>query len=277
MKLRKRYLIPIVVLVLLAAGGLSLRWHFNTPAQRARRLVREILRADGWITYTAEAAPGLTERWLIKMGLAKPKRKRDPQEIMDEIVALGEAAVPALVEALPYDFSVALPSRRPIWQPQPAAFAIRGPLLRLGQPARRALLEATRHHDAEMRAAALGALGWMCEGGHPIAPKVRSRAVECLTDESAEVRANAARTLCELSVPNDRTPDELAALIRALKDEDEHVRTTTAWVLTPRGCRPGLSSGEICEHVQALLDGRTASQCQAASAQPAQIQPAGKK
>lgn len=94
MKIRKRRVIlGAVVLAVLSAGG----WHWyhtSTDEYKARQLVAEL--RELYIGTN----PDSIKRWLIKLGLMNERKSRSDEEILDDLVALGEKSVPALIEAL---------------------------------------------------------------------------------------------------------------------------------------------------------------------------------
>ena len=90
MKLRKRWVIPVGVVIVLA--GLA-EWHWyrsRTPTYKARQLVAEL----------RDEPPTNFERLLIKYGLARPREARDAFDVREDLAALGAPAVPVLIRAL---------------------------------------------------------------------------------------------------------------------------------------------------------------------------------
>ena len=221
MKLRKRYVIPIVVVVLLAAGGVSLRWYLNTPAQRAKRLVAE-LRND---------PPGTFETWLIKARLLKPNNEgRDQREVMKDIVAMGTVIVPMLIEAAADDGVTTL-----VLSPDDADdsisiyfnYAAQLLLRDIGAPALPALLEATSHPDPKIRAATFSTLGYMLYQNTRDTHRIRAVCLQALKDPDANVRTMAIWTLAGAGPTRQAAP----GLRDALRDESAGVRQAAVFAL----------------------------------------------
>ena len=90
MRIRKRWVIPAAV-VLAAVVFAAWYWHHTTtPEYKARQLVAEL----------RNEPPGTLKQWLIEHRFVKEKEPRDPWETRQDLVALGEPAVPVLIEAL---------------------------------------------------------------------------------------------------------------------------------------------------------------------------------
>lgn len=200
MKLRKRYVIPIVALVLLAAGGLSLRWYLNTPAQRAQRLVAELRYEE----------PGPVKSLLIKVGLADDGFRMS-EDVLADLSALGPMAVPYILQAY-----IAL--REHVGSHEGMdydGYPFSKALAHIGPDVLHRLIDEARSDDMDVRHMCIEALGLL----GPQAAPAAGRVVEIVLDEQEDefVRVAAARALGEIGPVH---ADVVAALVRALGHKD---------------------------------------------------------
>lgn len=246
MKIRKRWVI-LAVVVLSVGAFLTWYWrHTTTPEYQARQLVAEVRES-----YTG-AGSDYIKQWLFKIGLMSEERRRFPDEIEKDLIALGAAAVPALIEALKDDNAgvrewaaltltmVAPASEETVLAlieamkdencevRSTAAFALTlvGPAAR---PAIPALAEALKDENFfrgeyvfERRFSLAVALVEFGRSGEPYL-------IEALDDEESDVRFAVIRALGWSETASDEV---IASLARCLKDENERVRELAAIVLT---------------------------------------------
>ena len=86
---RKWNIVPIVLIVALISAWLA---YTHTNEFKARKLIAELRYCKG-----SFQSPTGKDRWLFTAALATP-RTRDFREVSDELVAMGESAVPFLLE-----------------------------------------------------------------------------------------------------------------------------------------------------------------------------------
>lgn len=217
MKLRKRWVIPIVALALLLAVGLSWRWYVNRPEYRVRRLLARMQ----W------RQRGLVERWLGKLGLMEGRL--DGDDVVDGLVEIGPAGVPALLEAwkdcLPMitNMSGGLPTMPDV---------IESAFLRMGVSTRPPLIAELDDEDPAVRVAACYFLGLVGRFDGPLSSVAEEAILRALTDEDKCVRSAAAYALGLSSPSADKA---VPALRAALDDEALAVRHEAAWALNQHG------------------------------------------
>ena len=200
---RRKTLLVVLALVVLAAGGVAWYRQATAVGRQVNALLDEVRGEER----------GLVERWGIKLGLMKDRRTgRDWPEVAGDLAKLGPSAVPELIRALrDSDYRVRYV----------AACALRD----LGDArAVEPLITALKDESEFVRYLAAWALGKLGD----------SRAVEpliaALKDEDVKVRHRAAWQLGELGDARAVEP-----LIAALKDEDEVVRGVAAEALGKLG------------------------------------------
>ena len=90
MKIRKRWLIPLAALA--GLGGLAGWgwWYIHSQQYEARRLAAEL----------CNDPPTTPERWMVKLGLLEARKTRPPEEVVKDLIAVGEPAVEPLLAAL---------------------------------------------------------------------------------------------------------------------------------------------------------------------------------
>ena len=229
MKLRKRYIIPIVVLVLVAGAWLAARWRLNRPEYRARRLVAE-LRCE---------EPGLAESLLIKVGLADDG-VRMSEDVLADLSALGPMAVPYILQAYIAMREHVGSHEGMDYEGYPYSKA----LARIGPDAIPRLTAGTRSADMDVRHMCVEALGLL----GPEAAPAAGRIVEIVLDEQEDefLRAAAARALGEIGPVH---PDVAAALVRALGDRSPFLRGPAAVAIAqigpPAKAAVGLLIGDL--------------------------------
>ncbi len=180
----------------LAGGGW---WYTHTPGYKARRLLAEL----------AGDPPTPPRRWLMRLGLLKRRPRRPAGEIVRDLVALGEPAVPPLLGALADGDDDA---RR--W----AAWA----LLEIGPEDPRtvgALIAALTDADGSVRSCAAGALGKM----GPAAAGAVGPLIQALNDDEPVMQIHAAQALGAIApaLPPGSPPAAAAAaaLLARLREE----------------------------------------------------------
>ncbi|MEM3071817.1 MAG: HEAT repeat domain-containing protein, partial [Candidatus Anstonellales archaeon] len=129
---------------------------------------------------------------------------------IDEVVAIGKPAVPALMDALKY------------WDVQKRAA---GALVRIGKPAVPALINALKNVELYMREKAAEALGEI--GDARAVPAL----IDALKDWEQNVRENAAKAIGKIAEKGGDCSAAVPALIDALKDKNEDVREGAAEAL----------------------------------------------
>ena len=137
-------------------------------------------------------------------------------ESIYELAALGESAVPSLIDALASTEGV----RRGF------TYALSA----IGKSAVPALTETLGHSDASVRAGAAEALADMGNQARPALPEL----VRCLEDQTDEVAANAAEALGWIDPPATDVP---GALARTLGHSEERVRMRAVMALARLGSR----------------------------------------
>lgn len=141
---------------------------------------------------------------------------RDPNvevrfQAADALVAIGEPAVPALIDEL--DGS---------W-PYEVYTSASGVLARIGEPAIPALIEALDDKELLTRHGAINALGKMGKSADPAVPALIKR----LDDKIPLVRSGAAITLGMIGATNE---EAVLALLYVMSDEFMHGYTMTAFM-----------------------------------------------
>ena len=196
---RRKTLLVVLGLILLAAGGFAWYWRATAVDRQVNALLAEV----------REDNPGLVESWLIKLGLMKgPRTDRSYDQVAYDLAKLGPSAVPALIRAL----------RESDWPVRCVAALALGKLgdARAIEP----LIAALKDKDKNVRYSAASALG---ELGNARAVGLL---IAALRDEDEDVRRSAARALGELG--DARAVEPLKEL---LGDEDVAVRTAAAEAL----------------------------------------------
>ena len=244
MKIGKRIATRVgvgAVCLIVAAVGF-LWWYTGTDGFRARRLVAEL----------REEPPELIERMLVGLGIHDLRQGRDPNDIVEDLAAIGATAVSYLTEALRHDAprvrargawalgemgsvaEEAIPALVAVWPDRQSEkerqaldvdeVAARA-LGKIGRPAVPALIEAlqdrshgkawvARNHAAE----ALRYVG-------PAARAAVPRLILAVEDEDWMVRGQAARALGAIGVA---ASDSVPKLLAAMKDERMSVRLAAA-------------------------------------------------
>ncbi len=87
---RRKLRILLIAALLAAAGGGAWIWWRNTPAARVERLLGELRREE----------PSTIVEWLTEVGVMGPPRRREDVAIIDDLVAIGPAAVEHLLKGL---------------------------------------------------------------------------------------------------------------------------------------------------------------------------------
>ncbi len=204
---KRKTLLAVLALILLAGGGFAWYWRATATDRQVNALLAE-LRDD---------EPGLVDRWLIKLGLAKdPRTGRWYPPVAEDLAKLGPSAVPALIRALRDD-------NRDV---RLAAAMALGELRdrRAFEP----LIVILKDEDWAMRHGAARALGNL---GDPGAVELL---IATLKDKDENVRGAAAYALGELGDARAVEP-----LIAALKDEGGGVRYDAAEALGKLGAPAG--------------------------------------
>jgi len=236
MRLRKCALIPILLVVLLAAGAAFSLWYRNRPSVRARRLVAE-LRETAVAAPTTQPASRFTN-WLVKLGLMKPRGDRD--QIIARLAAIGAPAVPLLIvvlkdegaslseqtdaiDALEAIGELAVPplirATHALPAPWMAACAIET-IERRDGTALPHILHALDGNDDEVRCGAAYAVIYIYRAAKPAAPGL----IRALNDDNRVLRHRAACALSRVDTP---AAGRLAvpALVDALHtDKDPFIR-----------------------------------------------------
>lgn len=194
----------------------------ESPEAKAQRLVAELRGAE----------PTGPDKWLIRFGLKKEQKERR-RTLHGELVALGEVAVPPLIEALgDSDDFVGLE----------AAVV----LVKIGPKAVPGLVQAMKGRDETVRYKAVWALRHMAAECEEVVPAL----IQALDDDMSDVREEAARGISESLVVPDK--EAVASLIRALKDDSCFVRKFAALAL---GKVDSDSTERVVPHlIQALKD-----------------------
>ncbi len=181
MKHRKKWMVLAAVILAAAVFAGLYWWYTTTPEYRARQLVNE-LRA-----FYLGADPGRVRRWLIDLGLVKEKEPRDEEEIIKDLVAIGEPAVPVLIEAL----KDAYIGREELSYADTFSAEV---LSRIGIQAVPALIRNLKDKDSETRYWTTKALGEIGPAAKDAIPSLR----ELLKDEDKDVRQAAAEALKQI-------------------------------------------------------------------------------
>jgi len=87
---RRKITLIAVAAVLLLAGGFAWYWRATAVERRVNDLLDELRYKE----------PSMMRSWLIQLGLVAERERRDEDEIEADLVAVGPAAVPALIAAL---------------------------------------------------------------------------------------------------------------------------------------------------------------------------------
>ena len=216
MKLRKRWIIPIVALVLLLAVGLSWRWYVNRPEYRARRLLAEVR-----LIYDGPNAPrGIVhtlKRWL---GIDKEQDDewRAPEKIVADLVAVGPGAVPALIDGLSDEVSAVR---------YVSAWAL-GDIGPEAEEAIPVLVEALADEGRGFGTGSIVAHS-ACGALMDVGPKAVPALVEALGSDEEMVRRMAMDALIGIGPP---AAPAIPALVELLGHEEDHVRVDAAYALT---------------------------------------------
>ena len=205
---RRKTLLVVLALVLLAAGGFAWYWQATAVERQVDALLDEV----------REEERGLVERCLVRLGLAKGRRTyRHWREVATDLAKLGPSAVPQLIQAL-------RDSDREVRACAAVALGELGD--RRGvEP----LIAALKDESEQVRRRAAEALGELGD----------ARAVEpliaLLKDGYWVVRCYAAEALAKLGDARG-----VEVLIAALKDESELVQRYAAVVLGQLGDARGV-------------------------------------
>ena len=206
MKLRKKWIVTGITLLVIAGAVSAYLWYQTTPQYKARRLVAE-LRA-------AHRGPGTIRRFLEDMKWASRPQHRDTDRIAEDIVKCGSAAIPPLLEATrdknPHLRYRAISLLRGVGAHSPEVID--------------AMFTATEDPHATVRYGAVCSLA--ISGVDP--DRVRPVVLEAMGDPDEVVRRGAAYSLGEMKNAGAAT---IAALTAALKDTSPGVRTSAAEAL----------------------------------------------
>lgn len=216
-----------VMLLLLARGGARAgevppRWKTMSTAERAAHV--EVLGRD------LAAARG-ARRLLI--GALKAGAKPVQRASVEVLARLGPAAVPWLIDALDHDVMIADPN------------AVEA-LVRIGAPARRALVKRLRHARAEHRSRAAFALGKMGQAAARAVPAL----TKLLSDRSSAPRRAAIIALGNIGPPASRAVPQL---VKRLESEHKALLRTNA--ATSIGKIGHSTAAAVKALVRALEDG----------------------
>ncbi|KKM07076.1 hypothetical protein LCGC14_1737580 [marine sediment metagenome] len=270
--------------VLAVASGMAFALfvglHYRGPEAKARRLIAEL---RGF-------PPGVMERWLLRLHLAKPRAVRQPEEVVRDLAELGEPAARAVIAAS--------------WGGPPAWEV----LWQIGMPAVPIVVENLQAPDPMVRADCARSLifPWAFVVGHidpdwdmvdqsmpedqvdrmtaDVIAQAGPALIRALKDKHPYVRQEAASSLAYMS---DVAGQALPALLEALADDDpgaskaaaramanlwpssglpravedrlvsclrdtrEHVRLNAAWALGAIG-RPG--ADVVARSLEGLLE-----------------------
>ncbi len=204
---RTKLLLYIILALILGAVVWGIVADFSRPADTTEERVRRLLRRM--------ERPGRVERLLIGLGLRDDYESKEGA--FEELVALGEAAVPHLIRIL------AAPDEDEVMQMNSAeALSV------IGAPAAGRLCEILKHERAEVRQLAADALAQMDSVPAQAVPAI----LQGLADEDGLVRLSLTWAL----EASPATPEQaVPVLMRTLRDKDGWVAARAGQVLGKYG------------------------------------------